>query len=151
MGTLLDSSVLIRIERAAFQAGSAGDPADGWEEIIAALPEDEEIGLATITVSELLHGVHRASPDIRPRREAFVESVLADLPVLPFDLRTARVHAFLWAELRRRGDVIGPHDLIIAATALSIGWAVATFNETEFRRVPGLHVVIPNLDPRTRS
>jgi predicted nucleic acid-binding protein len=39
--------------------------------------------------------------------------------------------------------MIGPHDLIVAATALHRDWAVATFNAAEFRHVDGLEVVEP--------
>jgi predicted nucleic acid-binding protein len=66
VGTLLDSCVLIGLER-------TGSP--------LALPDDEEVGIAAITASELLHGVHRADPPRRAQREAFVEHVLRVLPV----------------------------------------------------------------------
>jgi tRNA(fMet)-specific endonuclease VapC len=128
MGTLLDSSVLIRLER----SGS-----------LLTLGDDEEVAIAAITASELLHGVHRADPQRRAQREAFVEHVLHVLPVHPFSLETARVHARLWADLAATGHVIGPHDLILAATALSLGWSVATYNTSEFTRVPGLVVHTP--------
>jgi predicted nucleic acid-binding protein len=39
--------------------------------------------------------------------------------------------------------MIGPHDLIIAATALHRRWTVVTFNGREFRQVPGLTVIEP--------
>jgi predicted nucleic acid-binding protein len=34
--------------------------------------------------------------------------------------------------------MIGPHDLLVAATALAGGHALATLNRREFARVPGL-------------
>jgi tRNA(fMet)-specific endonuclease VapC len=39
------------------------------------------------------------------------------------------------------GQPIGPHDLLIAATALRHGAALVTRNVAEFSRVPGLEVV----------
>jgi len=39
---------------------------------------------------------------------------------------------------------LGPHDLIIAATAMHRGWAVATFNAAEFRHIPDLEVIEPD-------
>jgi tRNA(fMet)-specific endonuclease VapC len=125
VGTLLDSSVLIRLER----SGST-----------LRFDDDEEVAIAAITASELLHGVHRADPRRRAQREAFVEHVFRVLPVYPFSLQTARVHARLWADLALAGHLIGPHDLIVAATALALGWSVATHNAIEFARVPGLVV-----------
>lgn len=108
------------------------------EDILGA---DEEVGIATITASELLHGVHRATPEHRPRREAFVEAVLAAFPSLPFDGLCARSHARLWADLVSSGADIGPHDRLVAATAITVGWRVGTANLRHFDRVRGLSVV----------
>lgn len=63
------------------------------------------------------------------------------MPVLPFTLATARIHAPLHADLQSRGLLIGAHDLIIAATAREHGHAVLTTNRRVFDRVPGLTVL----------
>lgn len=62
---------------------------------------------------------------------------------MPFDIKAAHSHAAIWAELSRRGQLIGAHDLIIAATALALDYGVITLNEQEFRRVPDLRVIAP--------
>lgn len=132
MGTLIDSSVLIGVERRALVLNEA-------------LREhaDDAVAIAAVTASELLHGVHRAStPAQRQRRQSFVERLLAALPVLPFDLVTARVHASLWADLAARGSSIGAHDLLIAATAIAAGYRVATTDRRSFPRIPGLELVV---------
>lgn len=129
MGALIDSSVLIRAEREQLE-GWLGDHAE------------EEFAIAAITASELLHGVHRAATAAqRTRRESFVENILAVLPVVPFDLVTARVHARLWAQLASKGIQIGAHDLLIGATALAIGYDVATYDQRSFPKIPGLKVI----------
>ncbi|WP_438010459.1 PIN domain-containing protein [Sorangium sp. So ce321] len=102
---------------------------------------DEPVAIATITASELLHGVHRAvEASQRARREAFVERLLAHLSLIPFDLVVARVHARLSAELAARGSPVGAHDLLIA-TALAVGYDVATRDDRSFPRIPGLTVL----------
>ena len=106
-----------------------------------AIGELEDVGMAAITASELLHGVHRADTANRVTREAFVEAALAAFPPIPFDLACARAHARLWAHLASTGADIGAHDRLIAATAMAIGWRVATANVDHFARVPGLEVV----------
>jgi tRNA(fMet)-specific endonuclease VapC len=53
----------------------------------------------------------------------------------------ARVHADVWAQLAGKGQLIGAHDLWIAATALAHGMSIATGNADEFQRVPGLRVI----------
>jgi predicted nucleic acid-binding protein len=54
---------------------------------------------------------------------------------------TARVDAVLWASLAGAGVDIGPHDRIVAATAIANGWSVATTNVRHFERVPELNVI----------
>jgi len=96
-----------------------------------------------ITVSELLHGVHRATHGkARARRAAFVEGLLAAVEALPITTAVARIHAEIWSALKDEGAVIGAHDLWIAATALGQGMTVATANARDFERVPGLDVVV---------
>src|SRR5207237_903282 len=101
----------------------------------------EDHAISVITVSELLHGVHRATEPGRTRRRAFVEHVLAGFEPLAITEPIARVHAEVWAQLAGRGEVIGAHDLWIAATALTHGLGIATRNVSEFARVPGLRIV----------
>ena len=131
MGVVLDTSILIAAERGQLR----------FQSLLESLG-DEPIGLAAITASELLHGCHRApDPGTRARRAAFAEALIAMIPVVPFGLPEARRHAELWAELARTGGPIGPHDLLIGATALARGHAVATFNQREFSRIPGIRLV----------
>jgi tRNA(fMet)-specific endonuclease VapC len=132
VAVLIDTDMLVDLER------GVANPA--VEEAIG----DQDRAISVITVSELLHGVHRAPGAIRTRRAAFVEHLLAELHAIPVNERVARVHAEIWAELARRGEMIGAHDLWIAATAVAHGFSVATGNADEFRRVPGLHLISPD-------
>src|SRR4051812_585249 len=104
---------------------------------------DEPVALSAITASELLHGVHRADSAVRRgRRAEFVEKILATFPVIPFSLEMARIHSRIWADLQAKGEVIGAHDLLIAATALAQDRIVATGNRRHFGRIPGLKIVV---------
>jgi tRNA(fMet)-specific endonuclease VapC len=145
MGTLLDSTVFIRFEREL--RGLAPDRAMGevGGRLVRDLGGSEEVGMAAITASELLHGVHRATSEHRGRREAFVEAVLEAFPPIPFDLRCARIHARIWAELAAAGSDVGAHDRMVAATAVAVGWRVATVNVRHFQIIPGLVVIEPDL------
>lgn len=131
MGVIVDTPLLVAAERGTVR----------FEALLEALGT-EPVGIAAITASELLHGCHRASDaGIRARRAAFVDALLDAIPVLPFGLPEARRHAELWADLRREGTMIGPHDLLIGATALARGDTLATLNRREFGRVPGLRLL----------
>lgn len=130
MGILIDASVLIGWERGGI------DPIR-----LANRDPEESVFLSTVTVSELLHGVHRAANrSRRARRSIFVEEVIDRFPLLSPDLPTARVHAELWSDLASRGEVIGAHDLWLAATCVAHNLTLVTANLREFGRVAGLDV-----------
>jgi len=125
VGKVIDSSVLIAAER-------------GQLDIRAALADhrDESFAISAVTASELLHGVHRVAAAKRSATEAYVEGLLQQLPVLPFDLLTARIHARLWAQTMAKGRTVGQHDLLIAATAIAHGFAVVSRDERSFPHIP---------------
>ena len=127
MAVLVDTSLLIDTERGA----------NDIEQLVGG----EQRSISVVTVSELLHGVHRAVGAHRVRRRAFVEHVLAGLEAIPITEPVARVHAEIWAYLAARGEPIGAHDLWIAATAIAHGFGVATRDVAGFARVPGLRVL----------
>lgn len=128
---MLDTSVLIAAERRALR----------FEDLLGAI-STEPIALSAVTASELLHGCHRARDrGTRSRRLAFVEGVLGALPILPFGLVEARRHSELWADLASSGTLIGPHDMLIGATALASGYRLATLNRKDFARIEGLQLV----------
>src|SRR5690242_4523541 len=131
MAALIDSSILIASER-------------GKLDLHAMLKthSSEQLAISSVTASELLHGVHRASNAAqKAKRQAFVEPILSRLPIIAFDLVAARVHAGLWASLAAAGVQVGAHDLMIAATAISIGYDVVTHDMRSFPKIPGLTVV----------
>jgi predicted nucleic acid-binding protein len=132
MAMILDADVLIADERGVFDLHSwlVGQPRARFE-------------LAAITVAELWHGLERASGAHRARRRTYIEGALARFPVIPYTDLTAQIHAHVWADLESRGKMIGYHDLIVAATALERGSAVATFNVRHFSVVKGLKVIEP--------
>lgn len=131
MGTLIDSSVLIAAERGKLDL-----------EPLLQRQSEEPVAIAAVTASELLHGVHRQKPGVRRARiETEIEGLLSLLPVVLFDLPAARVHAMLSADLRVRGQAVGAHDLLIAATAVMLGYQVATRDRRSFPRIKGLDVV----------
>jgi predicted nucleic acid-binding protein len=131
VGTVIDTSVVIAVQRGQL------DPAK-----LEAEDDDEPAVIAAITASELLHGVHRLKGAIaRTRAERFVEDFLARYRPIPFDVQIARVHAQLDAELAAAGTPIGDADLMIAATAVWLDYRIATRDLRSFSKIRGLHVV----------
>jgi tRNA(fMet)-specific endonuclease VapC len=132
MAIILDADVIIRGEKGTFDLL-------GW---VAAQP-DEQFEVAAITVAELWHGVERATGPRRTKRQQYLQTILASLPVIPYTEQTAYEHARLLAELEASGKLIGYYDVIVAATALERGSTVATFNQRHFTQVKGLTVIEP--------
>jgi tRNA(fMet)-specific endonuclease VapC len=132
MAILIDADVIIQAERGLFDL-------DRWLE---SLPQ-EEFKLAAITVAELWQGAEQAAGVHRAKRRLFLQRIFSIFDSVTYDASTAFTHARLWAELESRSQVTGSHDMILAATALHSGNAVATFNPRHFASVRGLKVIQP--------
>ena len=122
---LLDTTFLIDIER-------DDHDLDAW------IDDDDDVAMAAVTVAELQVGVELASHQHRERRANFVQAIIEVVPVLPYGIDTALVHAGLLADTRRTGRPRGAHDLIIAATAKSAGRAVVSADPSGFEDLPGV-------------
>jgi predicted nucleic acid-binding protein len=130
MGVIFDTSVLVALEHGSH----------GLEKLVAGR-ESEPFGISVVTVSELLHGVHRADSEKRRlTRGAFVEKIIQTFPLYPFDLNAARIYAKLWANLAKKGVTIGAHDLMIASTAIALGFSVLTADVRDYGKVKEVSV-----------
>jgi tRNA(fMet)-specific endonuclease VapC len=95
------------------------------------------VRLSAIVIAELEHGAVKAGS---ARQRARLDELVATLPNESFSAADAIRFGKLRTELERRGEIIGPYDLLIAAQALRLGATVVTHNVREFERVPGLKV-----------
>lgn len=94
--------------------------------------------MSSVTASELLVGVERANTMQRKAlRAAFVENLLAHIPVLEFSLPVARTHARMVAALPKN-ITASAHDALIAATAIHHGHHLLTRNISDFKIFVGL-------------
>ena len=92
---------------------------------------------SVITRYEILKGLHAKGATAQAARfEEFCTThdvrALSDAAVV----RAAEIYA----DLHRRGALIGDADILIAATAMVHGLAIVTNNVRHFRRIPGLDV-----------
>lgn len=131
---ILDTTILIAAERSA-------------DTLDAIIGDKDDVAIAAITAAELLVGVQLADRKHKPSREAFVASLLSGIPVEPYDLQVARVHAELLAHACRAGRARGAHDLQVAATARAHSRIVATADTTGFNDLPGVTVRQLPADP----
>ena len=124
---LLDTTFLIDAER-------------GEDALDQLIDDDDDVAISAVTVAELLVGVRLATARHRARREAYVDAVLATIPVTDYDVNVALAHAELLAAVRKAGRPRGAHDLIIAATARATNRTVVTADLAAFEGLPGVTV-----------
>jgi tRNA(fMet)-specific endonuclease VapC len=92
--------------------------------------------MSVITFGELLYG---AAKSARPVENAAKVRRLGRLfPVVDVSEDIVETFAPLKAQLERQGEKLDAFDLLIASTALHLGYALVTNNERHFRRIPGL-------------
>jgi tRNA(fMet)-specific endonuclease VapC len=100
--------------------------------------QPDQLSMSAITFAELMNGAKKSQ-----RVEANVSRLNAlgeILEICSFDQQAALAYGDVRSSLEKRGEVIGPHDLLIAAHALSLDRILVTNNEREFKRVEGLKV-----------
>ncbi|HEX5391723.1 MAG TPA: type II toxin-antitoxin system VapC family toxin [Rhodocyclaceae bacterium] len=97
-----------------------------------------DIGVPAIVEYELRYGLLRLPPEAAAPRLAALAALLRPMQALPFDNECAAHAARIRAELEAVGMPIGPHDTLIAATALRHQATLVTRNVREFSRVAGL-------------
>jgi len=135
MGLILDSSVVILAERRRQSVPTLLDA-------VLVATGDQDAALSSVGFAELVHGIYRApTTQSRNRRRSFLDELLWNVTVYPFTEETAWIAGRIDGEQRAIGIAVPYADLLIGATALSIGFSVLTGNPRHFRLIPGLSVV----------
>lgn len=100
---------------------------------------DSSLAISAITLAKMEYG---AANSLDPERNHLAVSLFASaFEIVPFDSRHSRIYGEIRTYLSRKGMMIGPHDLQIAAQALSEAMTLMTRNSREFGRVPGLVLI----------
>ncbi len=130
MGIIFDLSLLLRLEKTGPEIARVIKGREG-----------EPFGISVVTVAELLHAVERAPSDASQRlRQAWVERIIDHIPLYPFDAEAARVYARIWSQLIHQGVAAGAHDLMVAATCISLGFTLLTSEVRDYGKVEGLRL-----------
>ncbi len=135
MGLILDSSLLIASERRGQRV---------WDilERIQASQGETECALSAVTVVELTHGIYRAKTEADSnRRRSFVGELCKAIAIHPLTLEIEQLAGRIEGEQATKGVAIALPDLLIGATALYLGYSVATLNARHFRLIPSLSVI----------
>lgn len=97
-----------------------------------------EIRLCSIVKAELVHGARRSARIAENLQ--LLQHFFEPFTCLPFDDVCAEQYGIIRADLAREGALIGPNDLMIAATARAYDLILVTHNVGEFSRVVGLQI-----------
>ena len=135
LGLILDSSVIIAAER----------KRQTVEQLLTSVGQafgEVEIAISAVTLAELVHGVARANtPEIRAARRAFIDELKKHVPLHPVTDGTAEIAGQISGEQAAKGITLPADDLLIGASAIEQGYAVATLNIRHFEKIPGLQIV----------
>jgi predicted nucleic acid-binding protein len=136
VGLILDSSVVIAAER-------RGETPTQLVEQAIHLAGNQEAALSSVGLTELVHGIYRATtPQMSFRRQSFIDELRIALTVYPYTEETALLAGRIDGEQTARGTIIPFSDLLVGATALSLGYSILTSNARHFRLIPGLNVIL---------
>ena len=106
-------------------------------ERILTVPLQQQV-ISVVTLAELLCGIQLSSK--KKTNQRALDALLRHLTILDINAEAALHYAGIRADLKKRGQLIGANDLMIAAHARSINAVVVTNNVKDFSRVRGLKV-----------
>ena len=93
-------------------------------------------GIPAIVEAELRFGA--ANSNNPEENRLLVERFLSAFTIIPFDSIAAKTYAEIRLDLQKHGNIIGPNDLLIAATAKANNAVLISNNVRVFSRVKGL-------------
>ena len=94
------------------------------------------VAISSITAAELYYGLARCRDQTKETKG--LEDFFGAVEILPFGSKAARTFGLIREHLERRGMIMGPFDLLIAAHAITEDMVLVTNNTREFSRVPTL-------------
>lgn len=98
--------------------------------------DSDKIAIPAIVLAELEFGA-KHSDNYKKRRKQYLD-VISPYKIIPFDEKEAEVYGKIREELSKKGTLIGPNDMLIAATAIANDAVLVTHNTDEFSRVSGI-------------
>jgi tRNA(fMet)-specific endonuclease VapC len=96
----------------------------------------EDLCLSSVVVAELRYGADKSQR--REENHRTIDILINEIVCVDFDAEAAAVFGRIRWDLERRGEPIGPYDMMIAAHALSLGLILVSDNLRELRRIDGL-------------
>lgn len=101
------------------------------------LAEHNHLSISVITRYEILRGLTVKGAR---KQAARFEDFCMENEVVPINDEVVLRAADIYADLYKRGELIGDADILIAACAMVRKCGIATNNEGHFNRIAGLHL-----------
>ena len=106
-------------------------------QVVSILISREEAVLTSVSVFELYAGAEGK------RRLKQIETLIQNLMILPLDVFEAVMAGKIYTQLKTKGQMIGTHDILIAAICLTNGLPLYTKNVIHFSKIEDLQVLSP--------
>lgn len=106
-------------------------------DVVAALIAGRSLGLTAVSVFELFAGV------VGKKRLKAVELLLSQATIVPLDAKAGITAAGVYTELKKKGQLIGNQDTLIAGICIANGLPLFTRNRSHFEKIPGLDLYVP--------
>lgn len=100
--------------------------------------DPDNIKIPSIVKAELLYGAEKS--ERRTDNINKINQFLSPLDIIAFNDNACGEYAKIRADLEKRGNIIGPNDLLIASTVKSNNGTLITNNVKEFCRVKDLQI-----------
>lgn len=100
--------------------------------------EPDQIKLSAVSVAELQYGIAKCT--YREKNRAALIDFVSGFDILPFDDTDAEVFGFIRADLEKRGKLIGPYNMEIAAQAIARDLTLVTNDISEFELITKLKI-----------
>jgi len=97
-----------------------------------------EVYLSSISLAELEYGACKSKESAKTKLA--LHTFVSPFNIINFDDYDAEVFGLIRSDLEKKGEIIGPYDMQIAAQAISRNLTLVTNNTKEFMRVEKLRL-----------
>ena len=95
----------------------------------------QEVALTSISVFELYAGIEGK------RRLSQIEILIQGVTILPLDVIEAVIAGKIYTQLKSKGQLVGSHDILIAATCVANTVPLYTKNVAHFSKIEEIQVL----------
>ena len=107
-------------------------------EVMSKLISGQEVALTSISVFELYAGIEGK------RRLSQIETLIQGVTILPLDVIEAVIAGRIYTQLKSKGQLVGTHDILIAATCVANRVPLYTKNVAHFSKIEDIHILTNN-------